>query len=45
MRDRFLTGMCGILLIVLAAALLLPNRTISGLMQTCGSYISDVFGF
>jgi hypothetical protein len=45
MRDRFLTSMVGILLVVLAAALILPNRTISGFMQQCGSYISDVFGF
>jgi hypothetical protein len=45
MRQKFLTSMCGILLVVLAAALILPNRTISGFMQQCGSYIADVFGF
>jgi hypothetical protein len=45
MKDRFLTSIIGVLVIVLAAALILPNRTISGVMQTCGSYISDVFGF
>ena len=45
MKDKFLTSMVGILILVLAAALILPNRTISGVMQTCGEYISDVFGF
>ena len=45
MRDKFLTTMVGVLLVVLAAALILPNRTISGFMQTCGAYISDMFGF
>ena len=45
MRDKFLTSMLGVLLVVLAAALVLPNRTISGFMQSCGSFISDVFGF
>ena len=45
MRDKFLTSMLGVLLVVLAAALVLPNRTISGFMQTCGGYISDLFGF
>ena len=45
MKDKFLTSMCGILIVVLAAALILPNRTISGVMETCGSYIADFFGF
>ena len=45
MRDKFLTSTVAILLVVLAAALILPNRTISGFMQTCGAYISDAFGF
>ena len=45
MKDKFLTGMCGILIVVLAAALILPNRTISRFMEQCGSYIADVFGF
>jgi hypothetical protein len=45
MRDKFLTSTVGILLIMLAAALILPNRTVSGIMQTCGAMISDAFGF
>ena len=45
MRDKFLTSMLGVLLVVLAAALVLPNRTISGFMQSCGQLISDAFGF
>jgi hypothetical protein len=45
MKDKFLTSMCGILIVVLAAALILPNRTISGFMQQCGSFIADLFGF
>ena len=45
MRDKFLTSMCGVLLVALAAALILPNRTISGFMEQCGAYIADVFGF
>lgn len=45
MRDRFLTSMCGVLLVVLAAALILPNRSISGFMQQCGGFIADLFGF
>jgi hypothetical protein len=45
MKDKFLTSMVGILILVLAAALLLPNRTISNFMQGCGAFIADVFGF
>jgi hypothetical protein len=45
MKDKFLTSMCGILIVVLAAALILPNRTISGVMQQCGEFIADMFGF
>ena len=45
MRDKFLTSMCGILIVVLAAALILPNRTISGVMVQCGKFIADMFGF
>ena len=37
--------MCGILIVVLAAALILPNRTISGIMVQCGEFIADMFGF
>lgn len=45
MRDKFLTSMCGILIVVLAAALILPNRSISGIMVRCGEFIANVFGF
>jgi len=45
MRDRFISSSILILIFVLGAALILPNRTISGFMQTCGQFISDVFGF
>jgi hypothetical protein len=45
MKDKFLTSMVGILILVLASALILPNRTISGFMQTCGAFISNLFGF
>ena len=44
MKDRFLSGGIAIVAVVLAAALILPNRTISGFMQTCGQMIADVFG-
>ena len=45
MKDRFLSSTILILVLVLGAALILPNRSISGFMQTCGEFISDVFGF
>ena len=45
MRDRFLTSSIIILILVLASALILPNRSISGAMQACGEFISDTFGF
>ena len=45
MKDRFLSSTIIILVFVLGAALILPNRSISGVMQTCGQFISDVFGF
>lgn len=45
MKEKFLTSSVGVLLVVLAVALILPNRTISGFMQQCGAFISDVFGF
>jgi len=44
MKDRFLSGGIAIVAVVLAAALILPNRTISGFMQACGQMIADVFG-
>ena len=45
MKDKFLTSMCGILIVVLAAAVVLPNRTVSRFMEQCGSFIADLFGF
>jgi hypothetical protein len=45
MKDRFLSSSILILVFVLGAALILPNRSISGFMQMCGQFISDVFGY
>ena len=45
MKDKFLTSMCGVLIVVLAAALILPNRTISGVMEQCGEFTANMFGF
>jgi hypothetical protein len=45
MKDRFLSSSILLLVFVLGAALILPNRTISSFMQTCGGFISDLFGF
>lgn len=45
MKDKFLSSSIVILLFVLGAALILPNRSVSGFMQTCGQFISDVFGY
>ena len=45
MKEKFLSSSILLLVFVLGAALILPNRTISGLMQTCGQFISDIFGF
>jgi hypothetical protein len=45
MKEKFLSSSILLLVFVLGAALILPNRTISGFMQTCGQFISDVFGF
>ena len=44
MKDRFLTSGIFVLAIMLGAALILPNRTISGFMQSCGQFIADCFG-
>ena len=44
MRDRFLSSSIVILAFVLAAALVLPNRSISGFMQACEQMIADLFG-
>jgi hypothetical protein len=45
MKDRFLSTTIVLLVFVLGAALILPDRSISGFMQMCGKFISDVFGF
>lgn len=44
MKDRFLSTGIVIVAVVLAAALILPNRSISGFMQSCGQLIADVLG-
>ena len=45
MKDKFLTSTIALLVLALASALILPNRSISGFMQACGGFISDLFGF
>jgi len=45
MKDKLLSSGILILVFVLGAALILPNRSISGFMQMCGQFISDVFGY
>jgi hypothetical protein len=44
MKDRFLTSGIVVLAFVLGAALILPNRSISGFMTSCGQFIADMFG-
>lgn len=44
MKDKFLSSGILVVALMLAAALILPNRSISSFMQTCGEYIADVFG-
>ena len=45
MKDKFLSSSILLLVFILGAALILPNRSISGFMQMCGQFISDVFGY
>jgi len=45
MKDKFLSSSILILVFVLGVALILPDRSISGFMQMCGEFISDVFGY
>ena len=45
MKDKFVSSSILILVFVLGAALILPNRSVSGFMQMCGQFISDVFGY
>jgi len=43
MKDKLLSSSIVVLLFVLAAALILPNRSISGFMTSCGQLIADFF--
>ena len=45
MKDRFLSGGIFVVALVLGAALILPDRSISKFMQSCGQMIADVLGF
>jgi hypothetical protein len=45
MKERFLSTGIVVIAFVLGAALILPNRSISGFIQTCGQFIADLFGF
>ena len=45
MKDRFLTSSIVILVVLLASALILPERSLSRFMEGCGEFISDTFGF
>lgn len=45
MKDKFLSTTIVLLVFVLGAALILPDRSVSGFMQMCGQFISEVFGF
>lgn len=44
MKDKFLSSGIMVVALLLAAALVLPNRSISSFMQACGQLIADVFG-
>ena len=44
MKDRFLSSSIVVVAFVLGAALILPNRSISGFMVSCGRMIADLFG-
>jgi hypothetical protein len=44
MKDKFLSSGILVVAFVLALALILPDRSISGFMQACGRMIADVFG-
>ncbi len=44
MRDKFLTSGIVVLVFVLGAAMILPDRSISGFMVSCGQMIADLFG-
>ena len=45
MKTRFLSSSIVIVAFVLGAALILPDRSISGFMVSCGQFIADLFGF
>ena len=44
MKDKFLTSGIVVLAFALGAALILPDRSISRFMESCGQLIADVFG-
>jgi hypothetical protein len=44
MKDKFLTSGIVVLAFVLGIALLLPDRSVSGFMVSCGEFIADLFG-
>lgn len=44
MKGRTLSGFLIILGFGLGMVLLVPERTVSRLMETCGSFIAEVFG-
>jgi hypothetical protein len=44
MKDRFLTSGIVVIAFVLGAALILPDRSISSFMQSCGQMIANLFG-
>jgi hypothetical protein len=44
MKNRSLSGILILLLLLLGLGLLSPDRSLSRLMTECGSYISRAFG-
>jgi hypothetical protein len=44
MKSKFLSSGIVVVTVALAAALILPNRSISSFMEACGQLIADVFG-
>lgn len=44
MKTRFLSSGIVVLAFVLGAALILPDRSISKFMVSCGQFIADLFG-
>ena len=44
MKDKFLTSGIVVVAFALVVALILPDRSISRAMESCGQFIADVFG-